>query len=153
MREVSYKDFAKEFYGRLKTQKPIHGQIELTYRCGFRCPYCYLNPCQSNNDYSGELSFGDWVEVLDDLYNEGCMSLTFTGGDPLLREDFADIYLHAKTKGFNIITGTKGNFGICIDNIRKAVRIGLPIILKTNGLKINKDEVIQIKKYAKGLLG
>ena len=100
MRKVSYKDFTKKFYERLKVQKPIHGQIELTYRCDFRCPYCYLKPCQSDNYYNNELSFKEWKRIMGQLHREGCMSLTLTGGDPLLREDFVDIYSYAKAKGF-----------------------------------------------------
>ena len=192
MREVSYKDFAKDFYGKLIGRKPLHGQIELTHRCAFRCPYCYLKNQLSNNSNNKELSFKDWARILDELYREGCMCLTFTGGDPILREDFADIYLYAKRKAFIItvftnatsltedalnlfkryppfsievtlnslredrfdyLTGIKGIFKVCFTNIRKAIESGLPIILKTNGLKTNKDEIIQIKELAKALLG
>lgn len=192
MREVSYKDFTKDLYGKLKGRRPLHGQIELTHRCAFRCPYCYLNTRHSNNGNKKELSFKDWARILDELYHEGCMGLTFTGGDPLLREDFADIYLFAKRKGFIItvftnatsltgdaldllrgyppfsieitlnslmenrfdyLTGTKGNFKTCLANIHKAVESGLPMILKTNGLKMNKDEVVLIKEFVKSLLG
>lgn len=192
MRQVSYRDFAKDFYERLRDRKPLHGQIELTHRCVLRCPYCYIEPYRSDDYYDKELDTGDWKMILDQLYQEGCMSLTFTGGDPLLREDFNDLYLHARKKAFIItvftnaislndetidlfkkyrpfsmeitlnslkeerfdaLTGTKGNFEVSINNIKKALGEGLPIILKTNGMKINKDEVIEIKEFAKRLLG
>ena len=182
----------RKFRKKMKQRRPAKGQLELTYRCDFKCPYCYVRPYQKMDYYKKELSFEFWKHILDVLHNEGCMNLTFTGGDPLLREDFIDLYLYAKRKGFiisvftnavslegdvvevfkkyypysieitlnslkeerfDIITGTRGNLQRCISNIEDAVRAGLPIVLKSNGLKINKDEISQIKAFAGKLLG
>jgi radical SAM protein with 4Fe4S-binding SPASM domain len=46
--------------------------------------------------------------ILDELCKAGFLWLSFTGGEPLLREDFADIYTYAKKKGFLVIILTNG---------------------------------------------
>jgi radical SAM protein with 4Fe4S-binding SPASM domain len=38
----------------------------------------------------------------------GCLWLLFTGGEPLLRDDFADLYVYAKRKGFLVNVFTNG---------------------------------------------
>ena len=45
---------------------------------------------------------------MDEIHKEGCLWLTFTGGDPLVREDFLEIYSHAKKKGFIVTIFTNG---------------------------------------------
>ena len=40
--------------------------------------------------------------VIDKIYDSGAIWLCFTGGDPLTRPDFLDIYSYAKDKGFLI---------------------------------------------------
>jgi len=46
--------------------------------------------------------------ILDKIYKTGVIWLCFTGGDPLIREDFLDIYSYAKDKGFIITVFTNG---------------------------------------------
>lgn len=96
-------------YSRLHNKKrcfPLSGQIELTYRCGLDCIHCY---CKGSEDINGELSTGQWKEVLDTIQGEGCIWLTLTGGDPLIRGDFLEIYSYAKAKGFIITIFTSGS--------------------------------------------
>ncbi|MFH1380823.1 MAG: radical SAM protein, partial [Candidatus Omnitrophota bacterium] len=51
------------------------------------------------------------------------------------------------------ITNTKGAFGKVIENINKIKERGLPLVLKCNGLKENKHEILKIKKFTEKLLG
>lgn len=95
------------FYKLYKKKRhfPFTGQLELTYRCGLNCIHCY---CKGSEDKNRELAADEWKRILDVLQKEGCLHLCLTGGDPLIREDFLDIYSYAKRKGFIItlfITG------------------------------------------------
>jgi radical SAM protein with 4Fe4S-binding SPASM domain len=45
---------------------------------------------------------------MDELASMGSLWLVITGGEPLLRQDFEEIYLHAKRKGFLITLFTNG---------------------------------------------
>lgn len=83
---------------------PLAGSIELTHRCSLRCPHCYLPSTGSTN----ELSPDDWHRVLGRLAEGGVLFLLFTGGDPLLRNDFRRIYEAAHGHGFIITLFTNG---------------------------------------------
>jgi len=55
-----------------------------------------------------ELTTGQVLRILDELAEAGTLWLLMTGGDPLIRKDFAEIYLHAKKLGFLITVFTNG---------------------------------------------
>lgn len=88
-----------------KEHYPWSGQLELTYRCNLNCVHCY---CRGSEDKSKELTTDEWKNTLDKIQQEGCIWLTFTGGDPLVRDDFLEIYSYAKNKGFIITLFTNG---------------------------------------------
>jgi radical SAM protein with 4Fe4S-binding SPASM domain len=44
--------------------------------------------------------------ILDMLYRQGIAWLCFTGGDPLTRSDFPELYVYAKKKGFIVVIFT-----------------------------------------------
>lgn len=180
------------FYGNLHNKKehyPWTGQIELTYNCNLACIHCY---CKGSEDEKRELETKEWKEILDEIHREGCLWLVFTGGDPLVRNDFLDIYFYAKKKGFIItiftngelltskiidylakspphsieitlngitegtyekITKVKGSFYKVLANIKRIKEKNLPLILKSNCLRQNKDEIAKIKAFADNFLG
>lgn len=51
------------------------------------------------------------------------------------------------------ITRAKGAFDTVMRNILRIKAAGLPLVLKANGLKENKDEILKIKEFAENLLG
>ncbi len=90
-----------------KERLPLHGSIELTRRCNLDCPYCYLRFAHGASP-ENELSTRELLELFDQFAAEGCLFLTFTGGEPLLREDFREIYLGALRKGLIPAVFTNG---------------------------------------------
>ena len=104
MKEIS----SGHFYGRLHNKQrrlPLNGQIELTYRCNLNCIHCY---CKGSEDKNTELNTFNWKKILDEIQKQGCVYLTFTGGEPLIRDDFLELYSYAKRKGFIITLFTNG---------------------------------------------
>jgi radical SAM protein with 4Fe4S-binding SPASM domain len=75
---------------------PLEAMIELTYGCNLRCVHCY-NP---THQAKGELTTERIRAILDQLAEEGCLSLAFTGGEIFTRSDAFEIFAYAKTKGF-----------------------------------------------------
>jgi len=101
-------DTATNIWAKARAERiPIHGSLELTRRCNVRCPYCYLDFAH-NTRPEDELSREELFSILDQIVSEGCLSLTFTGGEPLYREDFRSIYLYALRKGLLVIIFTNG---------------------------------------------
>lgn len=94
-------------YGRFARarRRPFFGQIDLTYRCDFSCVHCY---CKNIGPPAGELSTQEIKKIFDDIAEEGCLWLALSGGDPLTRPDFKEIYLYARQKGFILTILTNG---------------------------------------------
>jgi len=95
----------KEWVGHFRTKIteariPISGLIELTSRCNLRCVHCYLGPQEEQHKKrSMELGTEEVKSIIDQLIDSGCLNMTFTGGDPMMRKDFPEIYRHAKEGG------------------------------------------------------
>ncbi|MCK4307995.1 radical SAM protein, partial [candidate division WOR-3 bacterium] len=94
-----YKDFSWELHKKAK-HKPIVAQMELTFRCPLHCEHCYTD-CYNNKEVEKyELSTKQVKEILDKCKADGVVWFCFTGGDPLIREDFTEVYSYAKELGF-----------------------------------------------------
>ena len=103
MRESRYRDFSLKTHKiNQSMQRPNTCQFELTFGCGLHCKYCYTD-CYNRPDYlKKELDTNQIKSALDKVYQAGAFWLCFTGGDPLTRPDFMDIYSYAREKGFII---------------------------------------------------
>ncbi|MBE2268131.1 MAG: radical SAM protein [Anaerolinea sp.] len=87
----------------------MSGSLELTERCNLRCVHCYINQPAGDRDIrSREMDTAMVCDVLDQVAAAGCLKLLITGGEPLLRPDFLDIYLHAKRLGLLVTVFTNG---------------------------------------------
>lgn len=88
---------------------PVSGSIELTFGCNLKCVHCYAkSPAATRKSTGGELTFAEISAIIDQLVDEGCLWLLLTGGEPLLRPDFLDIYVYAKRKGLLVTLFTNG---------------------------------------------
>ena len=93
----------------LQHRVPLTGSIELTRRCPLRCLQCYNNlPLGDRHARAGEMDCGEIRSLLDAIAKEGCLWLLLTGGEIFAREDFFEIYSHARRKGFLITLFTNG---------------------------------------------
>lgn len=86
---------------------PLSGSLDITHRCNLRCLHCYTGD-HSSNMLVTEMDTGKILSLLDEMCDAGCLYLLLTGGEPLLREDFHEIYRYAKEKGFLITVFTNG---------------------------------------------
>ena len=103
-------DYLEKF--RLKAVEkriPVSGSIELTYRCNLRCIHCYLDR-RSNleSTIARELTTQQIIAIIDQISDAGCLFLLLTGGEPLSRNDFPEIYRHAKKRGMILTVFTNG---------------------------------------------
>ena len=85
------------------TPKLASLDIELTERCQNNCLHCCINlPGNDDAAKSRELSTDDWSRILAEAAGLGCLRVRFTGGEPLLREDFAALYERARRLGMRV---------------------------------------------------
>jgi radical SAM protein with 4Fe4S-binding SPASM domain len=94
---------------------PLSGGIALTHRCNLACLHCYAVEAAGNRHANGfELDTEQWKKIIDEIHAAGCLYLLITGGEPLLRDDFEDIYRYIKGRGFLITLFT--NATLVTDN-------------------------------------
>lgn len=109
MREVSYRIFSRRTHRKnWRIAKPNVAQFELTFNCGLHCKHCYTDCYNKPAHHKKELSTKQIKYILDKIYNSGIIWLCFTGGDPLVRRDFLELYSYARNKGFIITIFTNG---------------------------------------------
>jgi radical SAM protein with 4Fe4S-binding SPASM domain len=110
MNEQTYAAFSSGLHSRyFGKRSPVEVSIELTRRCPLECKHCYNNlPMADAAARKGELTFAEYRRLLDELVEEGCLWICFTGGEIFARADFLEIYAYAKNKGFLITLFTNG---------------------------------------------
>jgi radical SAM protein with 4Fe4S-binding SPASM domain len=94
---------------RVASQRvPLSGSLALTHRCNLGCVHCYVKEASARPAAADELETRRWQEILNEIKEAGCLHLLLTGGEPLLREDFPEIYSSAKRSGFLVTVFTNG---------------------------------------------
>lgn len=79
---------------------PLDFYLEITARCNNNCRHCYINyPAGDVLAQKKELSLVEISDIADQAVRLGAIWCLLTGGEPLLRKDFFDIYLSLKKKG------------------------------------------------------
>ena len=120
MRKTSTEPYISGYLHRKgrKLGLPITGNFELTARCNFNCPMCYVHMTQEQVDAVGrELTAQEWLSIAKEAKDKGMVFVLLTGGEPLVRKDFFEIY----------------------DGMRK---MGLLISINSNGSML-KDEILE----------
>jgi len=78
---------------------------DLTAPVRLDCALTYKLPSKTKAEYAPtkrvdrELTTEEWGQILDIAWREGVPHVTFTGGEPTLREDLPDLIAHAEKNG------------------------------------------------------
>jgi radical SAM protein with 4Fe4S-binding SPASM domain len=96
---VSFLEIDKEEPFSYQYSAPLRMDLALTFRCQNDCVHCYAGGPHE----TPELITVQWKSVIDKLSEIGVFILTFTGGEPTLREDLPELLLYAQMKG--MVTG------------------------------------------------
>jgi radical SAM protein with 4Fe4S-binding SPASM domain len=107
---LSYSAFAGRIGARVSADRiPLDGSIEVTFRCNLRCAHCFVNePGGDRGLQRQELTAADIRRLTDEVVDRGCLWMLLTGGEPLLRSDIREIYLHMKRCGLLVTLFTNG---------------------------------------------
>lgn len=107
--EIGLDEWVKALLPRHGERLPLMGSLEVTYRCNLNCVQCYCNLSPNDQEARArELSLVEIRDVIDQVAEEGCLWLLLTGGEPLLRPDFLEIYSYAKKSGMLVTLFTNG---------------------------------------------
>ena len=128
---------------------PLHGTLELTQRCNFQCVHCYVLP--SARPLSTELSTEDWLALAQEAADAGCFSILLTGGEPLLRSDFADIYLGIRRMGIHVMLFT--NASRVDEKIIEVLRMAPPRLIEVTVYGASPETYRRVTGRADGYAG
>jgi radical SAM protein with 4Fe4S-binding SPASM domain len=102
---------------------PFSFDIELTARCNNDCRHCFINlPAGDRPAQEKELTRGEIADIARQAVALGSLWCLITGGEPLLRPDFAPIYVDLK-------------------------RLGLLVSVFTNACPVTPEHVALLRRY------
>lgn len=81
---------------------PTDGTFELTVRCNLHCKMCLFRHDDRQNPelIAKELTTEQWIDLAKQVAEAGTVSLLLTGGEPMLRSDFCELYEGIYKQGF-----------------------------------------------------
>jgi MoaA/NifB/PqqE/SkfB family radical SAM enzyme len=91
-----------------KNRSPMLSRLdmELTERCNNNRIHCCINQAEDYAAREREISTEDAKRIPNEAASLGCLSVRFTGGEPLLREDFEELYPFARRLGLKVLIFT-----------------------------------------------
>ena len=90
--------------GIFKKRVPLAVRWQLTNRCPNRCVYCNIWA----EDRSHELSTAQIFTIIDSLKEQGTQTISFSGGEPLLRDDIGKILIYCDKKNISTSMNSEG---------------------------------------------
>lgn len=96
---------------------PVIGHFEITRRCSYHCGFCY-----NHIEDKEELCTEKIIELVHSFKEAGCFYLNISGGEPMIRNDFSEIY-------------------------RRIIEMGIHVTLETNLSLLNEEVLTMINEY------
>ncbi|MDO5410061.1 MAG: radical SAM protein [Lachnospiraceae bacterium] len=111
-------------------RNPTTGTFELTIRCNLHCKMCLFrrDDCKNAELKKNELTASQWMDMARQAADAGTFSILITGGEPMLRPDFCEIW--------------KGIY-----------RYGFVLTLYTNATLVTPEVMETLKKYPPHKIG
>lgn len=118
--------------------------IELTDRCNNNCQHCYINrPAGDLQAAAREMKTDFIKELIRQAADLGCLDLRFTGGEPLLRDDFFELYRFARMSGFKVHIFTNARLiSSELVNLLKKMPPGQPVGITVYGMNPDSYEKV-----------
>jgi radical SAM protein with 4Fe4S-binding SPASM domain len=87
---------------------PLEAHIDITYRCNNNCLHCWLWRPSNAPDHQDELTYNEIRDIVDQARAMGTRRWGISGGEPMLRPDFPDIFEYITTKAISYSLNTNG---------------------------------------------
>jgi radical SAM protein with 4Fe4S-binding SPASM domain len=81
--------------------------LELTKRCNLTCPHCYIDGGDARDL---EMPASEFYRLIDEFAAMGVWAIAFTGGEPTLHPEFANLVRHAHSRQLLVGVATNGMF-------------------------------------------
>jgi MoaA/NifB/PqqE/SkfB family radical SAM enzyme len=141
---ISFLEVEKEEPFTYQYSAPLRMDLALTFKCQNDCVHCYAGGPHE----TAELNTSQWKEVIDRLSQIGIFILTFTGGEPTLREDLPELLQYAQNKG--MVTGliTNGRKLKDTEYVKTLEKAGLDFVQVT--LESHQPKIHDLMTAAEG---
>lgn len=100
--KIRFEDTTQYFWFKHDVKNPclrtLH--IELTSKCNERCVHCYIP--NSIKDVGINMSIESFKSLIDQFYEMGGISVTLSGGEPLLNKRLAEMLYYCREKDLRI---------------------------------------------------
>jgi radical SAM protein with 4Fe4S-binding SPASM domain len=93
-----------EFFGTIPL---IAASVRLTKRCNLKCRHCYAES-QGPKFRENEISLEEIKDLIDQFSEFSVNEIFYTGGEPLMRDDLAEILNYTSSKGIKVLMSTNG---------------------------------------------
>ena len=103
----------------LQKTAPLTVSLGVTDRCGYNCIYCSTKGRKSGK----ELSISEWIKVIEVLQDMGTAVITFTGGEPLLRDDLDEMIRTVDDRSMTLLFTSAQ--GLTLERARELKKAGL----------------------------
>lgn len=87
---------------------PLKGSIDLTYRCNNNCRHCWLRIPPGAPERQQELTVDEIEDVVGQARRLGCHRWSISGGEPMLRPDFPEIFDYITSHATSYSLNTNG---------------------------------------------
>lgn len=87
---------------------PREANFDLTYRCNLNCRHCWVRIPAGGQVAKQELNTSKIMDIAGQARKMGCTRWNISGGEPMLRPDFADIFDHLTTHSIAYTLNTNG---------------------------------------------
>jgi 12,18-didecarboxysiroheme deacetylase len=115
----------------------------MTKACNLKCRHCYAKA--TAGPAPDELSTSEAKAMIDDLAGFGAPVILFSGGEPLMRPDLAELARYAVKKGLRAVISTNGTL-ITPDKAKELKDIGLSYVgVSLDGLRPVHDAFRQVQ--------
>lgn len=126
--QQTYAEFMNDLRAEAKKKDiPFIGNIELSHKCNLKCKMCYV----VNESGGPDLSTKQWNSLLKQAAECGMGEAYLSGGEPLIRNDFEEIYSKLYDNGVRIMLLTNGTLidRTIVDIFKKRPPEGISISL------------------------
>lgn len=103
---------------------PLGMHFELTKRCNLGCYHCYVVPQED------ELSTTRWLGLVDEVAAAGCLSVTLTGGEVGMRDDWLTIAQAVRRARMMVSVFTNGT--LLDDRAMDALAALIPVVVSVS---------------------
>ena len=110
----------------------VAASLMVTRRCTLRCGYC-----SRHTPINPELETGQWLRLIDELAAHGCAQVSFTGGEPLLRDDIGALLQRARDRHMKVKLNTNG---MLVHRHLDVVRLADAVTLSVDGPRDVHDD-------------